>query len=49
MIAFDNVSKMYRGAPKPALNNVSINIGAGAFVFLWGLQDRVNQVCCGSF
>jgi len=36
MIAFDNVSKMYRGAPKPALSNVSITIGAGEFVFLVG-------------
>jgi cell division transport system ATP-binding protein len=27
---------MYRGAPKPALSNVSIDIGAGEFVFLVG-------------
>jgi len=27
---------MYRGAPKPALSNVSINIGAGEFVFMVG-------------
>jgi cell division transport system ATP-binding protein len=36
MILFDDVSKMYRSAPKPALNNVSITIGAGEFVFLVG-------------
>ena len=36
MILFDDVSKMYRGAPKPALSNVSINIGAGEFVFMVG-------------
>jgi len=36
MILFEDVSKMYRGAPKPALNNVSINIAAGEFVFLVG-------------
>src|SRR6056300_1734473 len=36
MILFEDVSKMYRGAPKPALNNVSIDIGAGEFVFLVG-------------
>ncbi|MEJ6619908.1 MAG: cell division ATP-binding protein FtsE [Pontimonas sp.] len=36
MILFDDVSKMYRGAPKPALSNVSVNIGAGEFVFMVG-------------
>jgi cell division transport system ATP-binding protein len=36
MILFEDVTKMYRGAPKPALSNVSINIAAGEFVFLVG-------------
>jgi cell division transport system ATP-binding protein len=36
MILFEDVSKMYRGAPKPALSNVSVNIAAGEFVFLVG-------------
>ena len=36
MILFEDVTKMYRGAPKPALSNVSIDIGAGEFVFLVG-------------
>jgi len=36
MILFEDVSKMYRGAPKPALSNVSVDIGAGEFVFLVG-------------
>jgi cell division transport system ATP-binding protein len=36
MILFEDVTKMYRGAPKPALSKVSINIGAGEFVFLVG-------------
>jgi cell division transport system ATP-binding protein len=36
MILFEDVSKMYRGAPKPALSNVNVNIGAGEFVFLVG-------------
>lgn len=36
MILFEDVSKMYRGAPKPALSNVSLNIAAGEFVFLVG-------------
>lgn len=33
-ILFEDVSKMYRGAPEPALSNVSVDIGAGEFVFL---------------
>lgn len=36
MILFEDVTKMYRGASKPALSNVSVNIGAGEFVFLVG-------------
>jgi cell division transport system ATP-binding protein len=36
MILFEDVTKMYRGAVKPALSNVSVNIGAGEFVFLVG-------------
>ncbi len=36
MILFEDVSKMYRGAARPALSNVSINIDAGEFVFLVG-------------
>lgn len=36
MILFEGVSKMYRGASKPALSDVSVNIGAGEFVFLVG-------------
>lgn len=36
MILFEDVSKMYRGAAKPALSNVSVNIGAGEFIFLVG-------------
>ncbi len=36
MILFEDVSKMYRGAPKPALSNVSVDIGPGEFVFLVG-------------
>jgi cell division transport system ATP-binding protein len=36
MILFEDVTKMYRGAPKPALSNVRIDIGAGEFVFLVG-------------
>lgn len=36
MILFDQVSKVYRGAARPALSNVSVNVQPGEFVFLVG-------------
>jgi cell division transport system ATP-binding protein len=36
MIRFDSVTKRYRGAPRPALDDVTLEIGAGEFVFLVG-------------
>ncbi|MDK6260937.1 cell division ATP-binding protein FtsE [Corynebacterium frankenforstense] len=36
MITFDNVTKVYPTSTRPALNNVSIEIGKGEFVFLIG-------------
>ncbi|WP_296631367.1 cell division ATP-binding protein FtsE [Rhodoluna sp.] len=36
MILIENVSKQYRGSVRPALNNVSIEISKGDFVFLVG-------------
>ena len=36
MISIRNVTKQYKGAPRPALDNVSIEIDKGDFVFLVG-------------
>ncbi len=36
MIRFDNVTKVYRAAPRPALDGVSLEIDPGEFVFLVG-------------
>ena len=36
MILFDQVSKMYRGAARPALSQVTLDVQAGEFVFLVG-------------
>jgi cell division transport system ATP-binding protein len=36
MIRFDSVTKRYRGAPRAALDDVSLEIGSGEFVFLVG-------------
>ncbi|MEY4437324.1 MAG: hypothetical protein RLY13_433 [Actinomycetota bacterium] len=36
MISISNVTKQYRGSSRPALNNVSIEIEKGDFVFLVG-------------
>ena len=36
MIWLENVTKTYKGAPRPALDNVSVQIQRGEFVFLVG-------------
>jgi cell division transport system ATP-binding protein len=36
VIRFENVTKIYKGAPRPALDDVSVDIDKGEFVFLVG-------------
>ena len=38
MIKFENVTKVYPKSDKPALDNISLEVGRGEFVFLVGLS-----------